>query len=44
MASEEDKEVHKAPPKKYWPPIPNEDPEDDAINDERQWKACPMYE
>jgi len=46
MPSEEDKEIHKAPPRQFWPepPIPNFDPDDDAINDERQYKACPMFE
>jgi len=27
-----------------YPPIPNEDPDDDILNDERQWKACPIFE
>lgn len=44
MADEQEK--FKAPPRQFWPapPIPNPDPDDDAINDERQWKACPIFE
>jgi len=29
---------------KNWPMIHNFDPYDDALNDERQWKGCPMFE
>ena len=41
-----EKDKHKAPPRQFWPdpPIPDPDPDDDAINDERQWKACPIFE
>ena len=42
----DDEVKFKAPPRQFWPspPIPDYDPYDDVINDERQWKGSPMFD
>jgi len=46
METPDDKEKFKAPPRRFWPDPPASHPTDDdeALEDERRWKACPMFE